>query len=123
VRLLVPRQGDPAVAGWATRAAYESLLAAGVRIFEYRPRKLHAKTSVIDDEWAIVGSANLDHLSLFVNQELVLIARDPELAKDLCAEYHRDLEGTSEVSLSKWRRRGLVERGLETIGRAARSIL
>jgi len=45
---LVPRRGDPPAAGWATRAAYEPLLAAGVRIFEYEPRKLHAKTSVID---------------------------------------------------------------------------
>ena len=87
------------VTGWATRAAYARLLDAAARIFEYRlPRKLHAKTWVIDGEWAVVGSANLDHLSLFVNLELVLAARDPDLGEALRAQYAVPARGGSDIA-------------------------
>lgn len=122
VRLLVPRRSDPRVAGWATRAAFEPLLRAGVRIYEYLPRKLHAKTSVIDGEWAVIGSANLDYLSLFVNQEIVMLARNRTLAGALRTQYQWDLDDAAEVTLPQWRRRGWGVRGLETIGRAARRL-
>ena len=90
---------------------------------EYLPRKLHAKTSVIDEEWAVVGSANLDYLSLFLNQELVLIARDRTLAEALRVQYQRDLECTAEVSLHQWHRRSWRSRGLELLGWVARRLL
>ena len=123
VRLLVPRTGDPPVAGWATRAAYEALLAAGARVYEYLSRKLHAKTSVVDGEWSVIGSANLDHLSLFVNQELVLIAHDRSLAEALRVHHEQDLQDAAQVTLPQWRLRGWGERVLEMLGRAARKLL
>ncbi|WP_255005696.1 phosphatidylserine/phosphatidylglycerophosphate/cardiolipin synthase family protein [Roseovarius sp. M141] len=123
VRLLVPRRGDPLVAGWATKAAYALLLTAGVRIYEYLPRQLHAKTSVIDATWSIVGSANLDYLSLFVNQELVLLARDQTLTEQLQAQYMDDIAEAEEITLSIWHRRGWRARGLEAIGWTARQLL
>lgn len=122
-RLLVPRQSDPRFAGWTTRAAYSALLEAGVRIHEYLPRKLHAKTSVIDDEWGIVGSANLDYLSLFVNHELVLIARDAGLTGALRDQYRRDLEDAADILPSEWHRRGAGERCLEVIGQVVKRFL
>ncbi len=122
-RLLVPRMSDPSILGWVTRAAYEGLLAAGVRVFEYLPRKLHAKTSVVDDQWSVIGSANLDHLSLFVNHELVLLAREPALALALREAYRRDLVEAEEVRLTAWRHRGWRERGLEALGRTFRRLL
>lgn len=122
-RLLVPRRSDPFFAGWSTRAAYGALLEAGVRVYEYLPRRLHAKTSVIDGEWSVVGSANLDHLSLVVNRELVLVARDPGLGRALEAHYGKDLEVAARVLPSAWHRRGWRERGLEALGRAVRRLL
>ena len=122
-RLLVPRRSDPPVAGWATRAAYAHLLSAGVRVYEYLPRQLHAKTSVIDAAWSIVGSANLDYRSLFINQELVLIARDRTLAEQLQAQYLGDLAEAAEITQPAWHRRGMRARGLEAIGWAARRLL
>ena len=123
VRLLVPHIGDPRVAGWATRAAYEPLLVAGARVYEYRSRKLHAKAAVIDGEWAMIGSANVDHLSLFVNQELVLIARDRSLAEALRIQHEQDLQNAELVTLSQWRLRGWGERSLEMLGKGARWLL
>jgi cardiolipin synthase len=126
VRLLVPRNSDPPFVGWLTRSAYSSLMSAGVRIYEYLPLprgKLHAKTAVIDNEWCVIGSANLDHLSLFVNHELVLIARHPALGNALRDQYFRDLMDASEVQPSAWAKRGSTERLVEAIGWAARKFL
>lgn len=50
---------------------------------EYLPLVLHAKTIVVDDEWTMVGTANLDYRSLFVNYELNLVTRDPDLSSML----------------------------------------
>jgi cardiolipin synthase len=126
VRLLVPRYSDPAFVGWLTRSGYSSLITDGVRIYEYLPLprgKLHAKTAVIDDEWCVVGSPNLDHLSLLVNHELVLIARDRVLAESLRDQYLTDLADASEVQQSQWAHRGWAERGLEALGWTARKML
>lgn len=123
VRLLVPRVSNPRISGWTTRAAYAPLLAAGVRIFEYLPRELHAKTSVIDGAWATIGSANLDYLSLFVNQELVLIARDRQLGGKLRDQYLDDLADAAEIRSPTWGQRSRGERCLEAIGRAARRLV
>jgi cardiolipin synthase len=126
VRLLVPRNSDPPFVGWLTRSAYTSLMAAGVRIYEYLPPprgKLHAKTAVIDDEWCIIGSANLDHLSLVVNHELVLIARNGPLGAALREQYFRDVADSSEVQPHVWAQRGWAERFLEALGWTARKLL
>jgi cardiolipin synthase len=124
VRLLVPRDSDPHYTGWMTRSAYCSLMKAGVRVYEYLPpRKLHAKSIVIDDRWAIIGSANLDHFGLFANRELVLVARDPRLANELRDGFFQDLQRSEEVELAAWAERGPRERLLETIGWVARKLL
>lgn len=67
----------------------------------------------------MIGSANLDYSSLFVNQELVLVAHDRGLACALRAQHERDLKDASEVVLSLWRRRGWRKRSVEMVGRAA----
>jgi cardiolipin synthase len=97
---------------------------AGVRVYEYLPpRKLHAKSVVIDDQWSIIGSANLDHFGLFANRELVLVARDGRLANELRDRYFQDLQRSEEVQLAAWAERGPRERLLETIGWVARKLL
>lgn len=126
VRLLVPRYSDPAFVGWLTRSGYSSLIADGVRIYEYLPPprgKLHAKTAVIDDEWCVIGSPNLDHLSLIVNHEIVLVARDHGLGEALRDQYFRDLADAPELQHSLWTERGWAERCLEGIGWTARKLL
>jgi cardiolipin synthase len=124
VRLLVPRNSDPHYVGWMTRSAYCSLMQAGVRVYEYLPpRKLHAKSIVIDHHWSIIGSANLDHFGLVTNHELVLIAHDRTLGNELHDQFFQDLGRSEEVQLAEWAERGLRERLLETIGWVARKLL
>ncbi len=105
VRLLVPRISDVRLARWAASAIYGELLAAGVRVFEYLPRLLHAKTVVADGRFALLGTANLDYRSLFLNYELVLASRDPALCTVLRQQFTSDLALSAEMRLEYWRRR------------------
>jgi cardiolipin synthase A/B len=76
VRLILQGEPDMAIVKTAASMLYHHLLAAGVRIFEYRVRPLHGKVALMDDEWATVGSSNLDPLSLSLNLEANVIVRD-----------------------------------------------
>lgn len=120
VRLLVPGKNDVAIVQWASRAAYSRLLAAGVRIFEYQPRVLHAKTALVDHDWGTVGTANFDYRSFFVNDELNLIAEDASFNADLATQFARDLGDSIEVTAEPWRRRSWHAPIAEAIGWWAR---
>ena len=85
VRILLQGKLDYRIAGLAAQALYDELLAAGVRVYEYMPAFLHAKVALVDDDWATVGSSNIDPLSLLLNLEANVIVRDP----DFCAEIRR----------------------------------
>ena len=61
VRVLVPTKNDVRIVRWTSRAACSRLLRAGVKLFEYTPRTLHAKTTLIDEGWSAIGTANLDY--------------------------------------------------------------
>ncbi len=104
VRLLVPGKSDVPITQWAARAAYGSLRAAGVRIWEYQSRVLHAKTVLVDDDWATVGTANFDYRSFFVNDELNLFEHGPALNGQLAGQFLLDLDDAAEVT-EDWSRR------------------
>ena len=121
VRLLVPGEAiDKAVVRHAGRATYGDLLEAGVRIWEYRPTMLHAKTLVVDRAWSVVGSANFDNRSFQLNDEAVLAVQDADFARALIASFTGDIEVSDEVTLEAWRRRPLVERAREVGSRLLR---
>ncbi len=120
VRLLVPGKSDVPLAQWAARAAYSKLLSCGVRIFEYAPRVLHAKTLLIDARWATVGTANLDYRSLFVNDELNLVDEGGELNAMLARIFLDDLREAEEVIAMRWSQRPWQARVAEAVGWWAR---
>ena len=120
VRLLVPRSSDVRLARWAANAVYARLLDAGVKIYEYLPRMLHAKVAIADGKWATLGTANLDYRSLFQNYELNLVSRDPELCQQLQAQFEADLTQAAAVCASRWRQRRWVPRLAELLGWSVR---
>lgn len=83
VQLILQGQPDMAIARTAASLLYEHLHREGVRIFEYCERPLHGKVAQVDDDWATVGSSNLDPLSLSLNLEANVIVRDREFATAL----------------------------------------
>ena len=120
VRLLLPGKSDVPIARWAARAAYRTLLTAGIRVFEYQPRVLHAKTAVVDGVVATVGTANLDYRSLFVNYELNLFSANQSLCTALEEQFYTDLGDAVEVTDAGWSRRPWGGMIAELVGRTAR---
>lgn len=92
VRILVPKRGDSRLVSAASRTYYDDLVAVGIRIHEYGPPMLHAKTLLVDDDIAIVGTANVDNRSFRLNFELIAVAYDAPLAATLAGHFERDLE-------------------------------
>jgi len=68
---------------YAQRALYGQLLAAGIEIHEYQRSYLHAKVATVDEEWATVGSSNIDPLSLLLAREANVVVRDHNFAEEL----------------------------------------
>ncbi len=92
-----------------------SLLRGRVRIFEYLPTMLHAKSIVVDGAWCSIGSYNLDQRSLQYNWELVLSIVDDEAAFALEERFARDLPLCREIDPAEWRRRPWWQRVNEQI--------
>ncbi len=82
VKLLIG-VGEITLQDMVARSFYPKLLAAGVKVYEYRKTQLHAKVAVIDDDWSTVGSSNCDGLSLFLNQEANIVVKDAAFATDM----------------------------------------
>jgi len=120
VRLLVPLNSDVRLARWAANAVYAHLLDAGVKIFEYLPRMLHAKVVIVDGRWATLGTANLDYRSLFQNYELNLVSENAELCHCLQSQFEADLTEASAVCATRWRQRRWIPRLAELLGWSVR---
>ncbi len=103
----------------AGRSRYESLLAAGVRMYEYRPTTIHAKTFVVDGVWTAVATMNFDNRSLAYNNEVALVTRDLRVGATLDSLFLEDLRFADEIRLDEFRRRPwtarLLERGASVI--------
>ena len=114
VRVLVPGNHTDAVpVQLAGRSYYEELLAAGVRIFEFQPAMMHAKSVVVDGNWSIVGSANMDERSMELNEENIIGIADEGFARAVAEGIEHDLTRAKEIRLDQWRRRPIWQRGLE----------
>lgn len=100
VRLLLPKRSDSRLVDWASRYYYDELIEAGVRIYEYDAGFLHAKTMVVDDWLATVGSSNLDIRSFQLNYEINAFAYDGTAAKALQEQFAADLVHAAEVPQS-----------------------
>jgi cardiolipin synthase len=115
VRIVTAGESDVPIARWAGRAVYGSLLRAGVRIFEYTGRILHAKSASADGAWYTVGTANLDHLSFFRNHEVNLFGFDERAAAVLEAQFLKDLAVSREVVWESWKKRSWLEKLRERV--------
>ncbi len=98
VRILLPGPHiDKDLVRVAGRAAYDRLLEAGARIFEYQPTMLHAKSLVVDDAWASVGTINFDNRSFQLHDEVTLCVWDERFASRLGEAFEHDLERSEEI--------------------------
>ncbi|MEW5929028.1 MAG: phospholipase D-like domain-containing protein [Gemmatimonadota bacterium] len=124
VRVLTPGLNtDRPSAYYAGRAHYEALLDAGVRIYEYGPTMVHAKTLVVDGAWSLVGTMNFDTRSMALNEEVSLAVADERFAARLEALFLDDLEYAREVTAEALRDRSGVERFKERLAQLVAPVL
>jgi len=97
VRLLLQGKADYRFAALAAQVLYDEMLRSGVQVFEYTPAFLHAKVAVVDDDWATVGSSNIDPLSLLLNLEANLIVHDPQFTAELALRIEAAIQSAREV--------------------------
>jgi len=116
VRVLVPGNHTDAVpVQLAGRTMYGALIEAGVRIWEFQPSMMHAKTVVVDERWSVIGSANLDERSMELNEENVVGIADQGFACAIADGMEADFARSREVKLEAWRRRPVWQRALERL--------
>jgi cardiolipin synthase len=130
VLLLIPGNVGYSLLGMETslvqhagRSGLGDLFRGGVRVFEYKPARLHAKTMVVDRIWATVGSTNLDPRSFELNKELNLTVYDARVATRLAEVFEEDVRESVELSYEAWRSRGIGVRILELFAFPAKSQL
>ena len=111
VRMLVAGKSDHPYLVNIGRSYYEELLRYGVKIYEYEAGINHAKVALVDEEWFMIGSANLDVRSMRLNFELNAFVRDPKTAGDLEQLLTNDFEKNSQridekefLQRSRWER-------------------
>ncbi len=105
--LTVSAETDVKTTWYAGRASYEGLLEGGVRIYEYLPAMMHAKTIVVDSVWACVGSMNFDNRSIAFNNESQIIALDDNVGQRMQEIFLEDLNYAEEINLETFRNRPL----------------
>jgi cardiolipin synthase len=103
--ILAGKRTDIRVARLAARARYGLLLSAGVRIWEWRPTTLHAKTFVVDGIWSSVGTMNFDNRSLVLNDEDTLMILDADIGARMNAVFMDDLHYSDEITWDVFRKR------------------
>lgn len=114
VALCLPAKSDIPFMKWTSRLLYDRLLKAGVKIYEYQDRVLHAKTMMIDD-WGTVGSYNLNHRSLIHDLEIEVVIDQPQWLEKLEKQWNIDLKKSKLILADKHGYLNFFLRGIANI--------
>lgn len=110
VRIITPRQWDKWFVHQATQSNYNKLLQAGVRIYEYTPGYIHAKTVLSDDDHCIIGSINMDYRSFFLHYENAVWMCGAPAIDEMKADFLDTLLRSTEINPDHWQRRPFYKR-------------
>ncbi len=116
VEVLLPGpHADKRFAQLSSENAYEDLLEAGVRIWNFQPSMLHAKILTVDGHISSVGSSNMNHRSILHDEEVNLVVFDADFAAELDAHFDEDLERSVEIIAERWAERGPAQKAKEAV--------
>jgi cardiolipin synthase len=112
VQVILPPAGRPFFVGFATEHRLGRLLEAGVKVWHWNGAMMHAKTVVIDRCWSLVGSTNLDRLSLRRNAEINIEIHGSRVGEQMAEMFAVDRAGCAAFSLREWHARSPLRRVL-----------
>jgi cardiolipin synthase len=120
VQVIVPKEGDSRLVTMASHTYCESLGKAGIEVYEYGPPMLHAKTMVIDNTVAVVGTANMDNRSFRLNFEVAAAFYDPSVIAQLAKRFAVDRAACKPFSR---KRSAKLQAFLESVARLTSPVL
>lgn len=107
VRILIPETPDSRLVYYSAFAFVEPLLESGIKILRYQPGFLHAKSFLVDDSIAAVGTANFDNRSFRLNFEVTAIVADPTFVVEVEQMFEDDFRRATPMQAGDFERRGL----------------
>ena len=116
VRIRVLVEGDHTDAlpvKFASREYYQKLMNVGIQFYEYQPTMMHTKVMIVDDAFAMFGSANFDNRSLEMNDEMNVGVSDPPFANLLTEDFNADLKRARFLDPKTWPDRPMLEKARE----------
>lgn len=114
VRILVPEYSDHPVVDRGSHTYFHKILSAGIKIYRYK-EMIHSKTAVIDGDWAMVGTLNMDNISLRYNFESAIVASNHHFAAELTGHFQNDMQNSEELVLAEWNKRSFFSQFLELL--------
>lgn len=115
VRLIVPKHNDSTMVKWASRAFFDELLSAGVRIHQFTGGLLHTKSVLVDNQLSMVGTVNMDMRSLWLNLEVTVAVDDPVFANEVALLQESYLAQSERLDAALWAERPLKKKLLEKL--------
>ena len=115
VTIIVPEKNDSRLVHYASRAHYDALARAGVRIMAFSGGLLHTKTITVDGDFCLFGSVNLDMRSFWLNFEMTLCIYDKEFTSQIRALQQRYLQIATLHDNNTFQTRSYIQRFLENI--------
>ena len=123
VKLMIPYRSDERVSYESSMSYMGSILKAGVEVYQYTKGFIHSKTLVIDDEIAIIGSANIDLRSFEQNFEVSAFIYDEKHSKNLKELFIKDMKVCKKLSYQKWSKRPIYRKVIQALARLLSPIL
>ncbi|MGL9721463.1 cardiolipin synthase [Symbiopectobacterium sp.] len=115
VSIILPHKNDSVLVGWASRAFFNELFAAGVKIYQFQDGLLHTKSVLVDGQLSLVGTVNLDMRSLWLNFEITLVIDDDGFGSDLACVQEDYIARSRLMDESKWQQRPYWQRIVERL--------
>ena len=115
VKILLPFISDVKIVDIIRNRYLGSLYKVGIKIFYYKPKTLHSKLLIVDDNFFLLGSSNLDYRSFTHDHQLNMLGRDKEIILSLKKFYETGIKESIPFSYSDWKKRSSFTRLLEII--------
>lgn len=115
VSIILPHKNDSVLVGWASRAFFNELFAAGVKIYQFQGGLLHTKSVLVDGQLSLVGTVNLDMRSLWLNFEITLVIDDDGFGSDLACVQEDYIARSRLMDETKWQQRPYWQRIVERL--------
>jgi cardiolipin synthase len=123
VQIVVTRKSDVPVAVSVSSSYFPKWIRQGIKIFSFQPTVWHGKYAIIDDKWAMIGSTNLDYLSLLKNREANLLIKNADVIEKMRENFASVLQQCRQISSDDWSKEAFYFKLIGYCGRCVKKIM